>query len=315
MALHSVRIKEINEAKFAMMRRWDYNLRGPIDQDLTKRYVPQPIGAPLPPKKPLKAVVMVAGKGTRLRPLTDTTPKPLLPLYQHPILEYILDGIALTGIREIALIVGYKAEMFKDWIGTKYLANRGKVPCRANLKIDFIFQENVNGTGGALLLAKDWIGSAYAFVTYGDILMSWTVYSQMVDIFQKNNLKWFLVGNITSDPSSGAAIYYTDHLITGFIEKPPKTAPPTDLNNAGCYIFPPEIFALLAKTPLSPRGEVELTWPIIERVNQKLSPYLIKMTPEEFWCDVGTVPVYEQLQKDPTWVTRVKNIALPTKPQ
>ena len=106
--------------------------------------------------------------------------------------------------------------------------------------------------------------------------MSWSVYERIVDTFQKNNLEWYLVGNPTEDASAGAAIYYHDYWIDNMIEKPPKTAPFTDLNNAGSYIFPPVIFELLENTPLSARGEIELTAPIIDRIHQLLSPFLIK---------------------------------------
>lgn len=290
------------------MRKWDYNLRGPIKQDETKRYVPQKVGDPLPAPKPLKAVLLAAGKGTRLRPYTDSTPKPLLPLHGQPIMELILDGLLLTGIREVALIVGYKAEMIQEWVKNTYLPNFDSHPQRKDAKIEFIFQQNVNGTGGAVLLAKNWVGQQHCLVTYGDVLMSWSVYDRIVDIFQKNKLDWLLVGNPTDDPSAGAAIYYQDTWISDMIEKPPKTAPKTDLNNAGCYIFPAQIFPLLEKTGLSPRGEIELTAPVIERVKSKISPYLIKMSKEEFWCDVGTVEVYTRMNQDKEWLAKVKNI-------
>jgi NDP-sugar pyrophosphorylase family protein len=296
-----------------MMRKWEYILRGTIKQDEQHRYVPQKVGEPLPARKLLKSVVLVAGKGTRLRPLTDTVPKPLLPLHGHPILEYILDGIILSGVTQIALIVGYLEEMIRNWVKNDFLKKTRDAPWRISVQIDFIHQEKVNGTGGAVLLAKSWAGSTHCFVTYGDILMSWSAYADMVDLFQKNHLDWYLVGNPTEDPSMGAAIYYDQNWITDFIEKPPKTAPFTNLNNAGCYIFPPMIFDLLKKTPLSPRGEIELTAPIIDRIHNKQSPYLVKLGREEFWCDVGTVPVYEKLQKSTEWVDKVKNLRVEKK--
>jgi NDP-sugar pyrophosphorylase family protein len=287
-----------------MMRRWGYNLHGSIEQDKTLRYVPQDIDAPLPVPKPLKAVVLVAGKGNRLRPLTEKTPKPLLHAQGTPLLEYILDGLHQTGINEICLIVGYLEEQFRTWVKDVYLASSS----RSDIKIDFITQTNINGTGGAVLLAKEWVGESYVLVTYGDILMSWSVYDRMVDLFRKNELSWLLVGNPTEDASAGAAIYYEDTYILDMIEKPPKTAPKTDLNNAGCYIFPSEIFHLLENTHLSPRGEIELTAPIIDRIHQKKPPYLIKMRNDEFWCDVGTIPVLDKLNQDKSWLSSLMNI-------
>jgi bifunctional UDP-N-acetylglucosamine pyrophosphorylase/glucosamine-1-phosphate N-acetyltransferase len=83
------------------------------------------------------------------------------------------------------------------------------------------------------------------------------------------------------------------------IEKPPANAPPTDLNNAGIYVFEPFVFPLLHNTPLSPRGEIELTAPIIQEVARGAGPTLVRMGAEEFWCDVGTAAVYEVLVASP----------------
>ena len=95
------------------------------------------------PPKLLKAILLAAGKGTPLRPLTDTTPKPLLPLHDHPIMEYILDGISRAGVKEICLIVGYKAESIETWVNSEYLSqeNIDQNPWRQDLQFNFIFRK------------------------------------------------------------------------------------------------------------------------------------------------------------------------------
>ena len=257
--------------------------------------------------KQIKAVILAAGKGTRLGKLTDAVPKPLLRLHGKPVLEYILDGIAKTGIADICLVVGHQAFKIETWINQEYLTNLYTNPWRRELSINFIQQNCLNGTGGALLLAKDWVGKDNSIVTYGDILLSWSVYNRILNKFREKEKYWFLVGNTTDDPSSGAAIYYKDDLVIEFIEKPPKESPYTDLNNAGCYVFTPSIFQFLEETTVSQRGEIELTDPIIRRVNETKDVYLIRTKEEEFWYDIGNVDSFYNLNKTVNWIKKIKN--------
>ena len=112
------------------------------------------------------------------------------------------------------------------------------------------------------------------------------VYERIIDTFQKNNLEWFLVGNPTEDASAGAAIYYHDYWIDDMIEKPPKTAPPTDLNNAGCYIFPPEIFEALRSIKPGKGGEVWLIDAINLLKEQGVPVYTVEIEGAKYY-DTG----------------------------
>lgn len=257
----------------------------------------------------LKAVILAAGKGTRLLPLTTNLPKPLLSLHGIPILEFILDGIVRAGIRDIGIVIGFRSESIVEWIHTSYLAAIEMHPWRAHTIISSLPQADLNGTGGALLAARTWVGNSPMLVTYGDILLSWSVYHDVVAQHYLNPMEWIVVGNFTNDPSSGAAIYpnpQNPHRIIQMIEKPPRTAPPTDLNNAGLYVFPPAIFHHLVNAPLSPRGELELTTPIISRIEKGISPYLISVR-DAFWCDVGSPAIYAELQSSSTWISRIQD--------
>ncbi len=257
--------------------------------------------------KQIKAVILAAGKGTRLGKLTDDVPKPLLLLHGKPALEYILDGIAKMGIADICLIVGHQASKIESWINQEYLTNFQTNPWRKKLRINFIHQQNLNGTGGALLLAKDWVGKDNSLVTYGDILLSWSAYKRVLNKFREKEKHWVLVCNTTEDPSSGAAVYYKDDLVIEFIEKPPKDSPHTNLNNAGCYVFTPSIFQYLEETSVSQRGEIELTDPIIRRVNETRDVFHIRVKEEEFWYDVGNIDSFYNLNKSDDWIKRIKN--------
>ncbi len=257
--------------------------------------------------KQIKAVILAAGKGTRLGNLTEAIPKPLLLLHRKPVLEYILDGVAKTGITDICLVVGYQAFKIETWINQEYLTNFHTYSWRKELNINFIHQHYLNGTGGALLLAKDWVGKDNSFVTYGDILLSWSVYERVLNKFREKEKHWFLVGNTTDDPSSGAAIYYKEDLVIEFIEKPPKDSPYTDLNNAGCYVFTPSIFQFLEETTISQRGEIELTDPIAKRVHETKDVFLIRVKEEESWYEIGHIDNFNNLNKSVDWIKQIKN--------
>ncbi len=266
-------------------------------------------------KEVRKCVILTAGKGTRLQPYTYYAPKPLLKLHGKPILEFIIDGIVIhTPIREFLMIIGYKGEMIQKWCNEYYFR---KMKAKGiPISFTFIEQKEINGTGGATLLAEHWTGSENFMEVYGDILVYQPIYGELYKKFasqfensehlDKFNAKYAFVGNYTTDPSSGAAIYVDGSgMVTEMIEKPPKTAPPTNFNNAGLYIFTPRIFDELKKTGLSPRGEIELTAPIIEQIRNRNPPLFIGMKKEEFWCDVGTKAVFEALDLDETLEKKV----------
>lgn len=266
----------------------------------------------------LPAIILVAGKGTRLRPYTESIPKPLLELGGHPILEYILTNLIKVGVRYFIFITGYKEDIIRDWIQNVFCVKVFKEsddlfcfkPNATNecIGVSFIHQENVNGTGGAALLAETQIkenGYNDFFLTYGDILVSRSTYQRLIDMYSKEEADAYIVGNPTKDPSAGAAVYYDGNKVINFIEKPGLDAPKTDLNNSGVYIFHKDLFERLKNTKPSIRGEIELTQPIIDMVHEGRNVKVVKVQDEEFWCDVGTVEIYEQLNKDLSWKPKV----------
>jgi NDP-sugar pyrophosphorylase family protein len=264
----------------------------------------------------IPAVILAAGQGKRLMPYTEKLPKPLVTVGGKPILEYVLTHLIDAGIRHFFIVVGYQSDKIEQWIEDEFV--RG-IYCdyekRCSKKLgplgfSYIHQDDINGTGGAALLAEAHVldnGYNSFFLTYGDILVSTTVYRRIIQEYMldvQNNVKkdLYLVGNLTEDPSMGAALYYKGDRVVKLIEKPDKSVPKTDLNNAGIYIFNKDIFNRLKITPRSVRGEIELTWPIIEILKQENKVIkLIRMNPNEFWCDVGTVKVLEDLNRNTQW--------------
>ncbi len=249
-----------------------------------------------------KALILAAGKGTRLRPLTDRTPKPMLPIHGKPIIGYIIDGLILAGVREFYVVVGYLREQVEQ-----YLASR----TTSKVKLYPIHQENVNGTGGATLLAKGIINAPFV-LTYADILVSHAAYKRLISIAKvASSVSPALLANPVEDPSRGAAVYFknNDDKVEKIIEKPPAGTSSTKWNNAGCYVLGPSIFPEIEATPLSPRGEVEITATLQRILNRGETILGCRLAPGEFWCDVGIPDIYEKLNASTTWVTHLQNIA------
>ena len=105
------------------------------------------------------------------------------------------------------------------------------------IKIEYVKQKEINGTGGALLICEDLIKEDHFFLTWGDIIVSYSVYKEVIDIFKKENQDYILVANYTNDPFKGAAVYSENNYCIGIVEKPPEGKSKSNLNNGGIFIF------------------------------------------------------------------------------
>src|SRR5690349_24256619 len=110
----------------------------------------------------MKAVILAAGKGTRMKELTNEVPKPMLKVQGKPILEHIIQGIAAAGIRDIFIVTGFRAEVIENFFGDG---------SKWNLRIAYGRQLVQDGTGKAPELAKEFLGTSPFLLTYGDILV------------------------------------------------------------------------------------------------------------------------------------------------
>jgi NDP-sugar pyrophosphorylase family protein len=247
----------------------------------------------------LKAVVLCAGFGKRMSPYTDTYQKSMIPVHGKPLLEYILEGIIFAGLKELIIVVGYRKDQIIQYFqkGDKW-----------GIKIEYVEQQEINGTGGALLTCEDLIKNDHFFLTWGDILVQYNVYKEVIDIFKQENQDYVLVANETDDPYKGAAVYHENDYCTSIIEKPPIGKSRSELNNCGVFIFSKEIFKALKILKPSKRGEIELTEAINYGIQyQKWQIKLIKMKKTEFRGDFGNINVYEQLKKDKSWIKELSN--------
>src|SRR5215470_4318153 len=109
----------------------------------------------------MKAIILAAGKGTRMRELTQELPKPMLKVQGKPILEHIIDGLRTTGIGEFCVITGYRADVIENYFASG---------SRLGIQISYARQVVQDGTGKAPELAKSFVGADNFLLTYGDIL-------------------------------------------------------------------------------------------------------------------------------------------------
>jgi UDP-N-acetylglucosamine diphosphorylase/glucosamine-1-phosphate N-acetyltransferase len=190
----------------------------------------------------LKAVILAAGEGSRMRPLTCTRPKVMLPIANKPILEHLLIEAIAAGISEFIFVVGYHDEAVLDYFGN------GR---KWDIQIDYVKQRRQLGTADALKMVAD--------LTAGDFLL---VNGDMV--IGRGDIKEMAVKKDTTL----AVIEVSDTRGLGIVEEnkgkvvrihEKEENPPSHLANAGLYLLTPEIYKAISRTRKSPRGEYELT--------------------------------------------------------
>jgi len=219
------------------------------------------------------AVILAAGKGTRMGSVTNEIPKPMLLVHGKPMLQHILERLAVAGIENIFVIVGYRHEVienyFQGWPG-----------------LELRVQEPVNGTGSAARLAKDFAGNQPFLLTYADILCDPSEYLRCSAILARNpECAAVLAVKAVDDPWQGAAVYEEQGRIRSIIEKPPRGTSTTNWNSAGIYAFRPIIFRYLDCLQPSPRNEYELTSALDMMLEDSLE---LRISPiEGGWRDVG----------------------------
>ena len=196
----------------------------------------------------MKAVILVAGKGTRLQPLTDNTPKPMLNVAGRPLLEWMITRVKEAGISEILLVTNYLEDQIKEYF---------KDGSAQGVKLSYKTQEKTLGTANAFYQAKDFVGDSDFMALYGDHYIAEDVLKKLREHHKSGEAT--VSALLVDDPSQYGAFALEGDYIKEVVEKPPKGKEPSKYANVGVYIFPSKVFDYIQKTPLSPRGEFEIT--------------------------------------------------------
>ena len=248
----------------------------------------------------MKAVILAAGKGTRMKELTQEMPKPMLPAKGKPILQHILEGLLQAGIRDVFIVTGFRAEVVEDYFGDG---------SRWNARIMYGRQEVQDGTGKAPELAKSFIGAASFILTYGDILVEPETYQRMIHRYNEGYFSGVITVTRGKDVTKGGINLFDEQFCLKRLVEKPSLVQLEELRkegllrpndpawyNAGIYIFKPSLFDFTARLQKSPRGEYELT----DAVNGLVGAHhkLAGLEIEGPWVDVRDPEVLASLERE-----------------
>jgi UDP-N-acetylglucosamine diphosphorylase / glucose-1-phosphate thymidylyltransferase / UDP-N-acetylgalactosamine diphosphorylase / glucosamine-1-phosphate N-acetyltransferase / galactosamine-1-phosphate N-acetyltransferase len=194
----------------------------------------------------MKAVILAAGEGTRMRPLTANLPKPLLPVAGKPFLRHTLEAVREAGVREVTVLIGWQGHRIRELFG------KGD---GLGLSIAYEEQSERLGTAHAIGRLREHVDGAFLSVN-GDVVVRGDALRRLVAHHAKVRAPVMAVAEV-EDPRPFGVVELDDGMIVGLEEKP--KSPRSKLINAGIYVFEPDIFPLIDKTPKSSRGEYEIT--------------------------------------------------------
>lgn len=220
---------------------------------------------------PTDAVILVGGKGTRLRPLTLSAPKPMLPTAGLPFLTHLLARIEAAGIKHVVLGTSFKAEVFEDYFGDG---------SKMGLEIDYVFETEPLGTGGGIRNVLPKLRGDNVMVFNGDVLGG-TDLNGILATHEKTDADVTLHLVRVGDPRAfGCVPTDEDGRVSAFLEK--TQDPPTDQINAGCYVFKREIIEQIPEgRPVSVEREV---FPNLLAEGKRVFGHV----DSSYWRDMGT---------------------------
>jgi len=244
-----------------------------------------------------KAVILAAGRGTRMRELTAAVPKPMIEVRGKPVLQHIVEGLRDAGTKDLLVIVGYRADAVQDFFGDG---------SRYNVAIHYKTQTVQDGTGRVVELAHDFVTDRPFILAYGDILVDPENYERVVNL--PDDVEAILTVTRGEDVSKGGAVFVNEGMeVVDIREKVQPVAGIGDAGscdhrsrlqpfyNAGLYAFRPSIFDFTVKLKPSPRGEYELTDAIRDLAQSGKKVKAVELSGE--WADVRDPEILERLNQ------------------
>jgi mannose-1-phosphate guanylyltransferase len=230
----------------------------------------------------VKAVVLVGGQGTRLRPLTLTTPKPLLPIANVPFLERQLTWLGRYGVDEVVLSLGYLPESFEQHFSDDRFGD---------IKLRFVVEREPLGTAGGIRFAAEGIDERL-LVCNGDVLTDLDLVA-LVRFHDEREAAATIALTQVGDPSAfGVVPTRADGEVVAFVEKPPRDQAPTNWINAGTYVLEPDVV-----DSIPPRFTVSIERETFPRMLEAPGR-LYAMQSHAYWLDIGTPQKFLEAQLD-----------------
>jgi dTDP-glucose pyrophosphorylase len=232
-----------------------------------------------------KAVLLAAGRGTRMRELTQELPKPMLQVRGKPVLQHIIEGLRDAGLTDFLIIVGWRAEVVRDFFGDG---------SKLGVRMEYATQVVQDGTGKVVELAREFVGSDPFVLSYGDILIAPENYPRIGAALAGAEAVVSVKRN--EDVTQGGAVFVNENFeLIDLREKPKPGEPTSPWYNAGIYAFRSSVFDYIAKLERSPRAEYELTDAIrnLALAGQKVQAFELAGN----WADVRDPEILAQLNR------------------
>jgi mannose-1-phosphate guanylyltransferase len=228
----------------------------------------------------MQAVILVGGEGTRLRPLTSTVPKPVVPLVDRPFISYMLDWLHEHGIDDVIMSCGFLASGVRNVLGDG---------SAYGVKLRFVEEPDPRGTAGALKFAEPMLDERFVMLN-GDVLTDIDI-SRQVTQHERTGARATLALVPVEDPSAYGLVHLEDdHSVRDFVEKPSPDAIDTHLISAGAYVLERRILELVPpERHVSIEREV---WPLL------IGDGLYGFPSDSYWLDIGTPERYLQATFD-----------------
>lgn len=228
----------------------------------------------------MKAFLLVAGLGTRLRPITNKIPKCLVPVGGKPLMAYWFDLFEKHGVTEVLINLHHLPEKVQEFV-TSY---------PTSLKVKMFYEERLFGSGGTVWVNRNWVqDESYFLIAYGDNLTNANL-KNLIDFHNNHNPVLTMAVFKTKNPHEcGIATIDDKNTIISFEEKPAN--PISNLANAGLFVATPAIFDYF---PENDHGTLDFGFDILPKLVGKMKAYIL----EEYLEDIGTLDRYKKANKD-----------------
>jgi NDP-sugar pyrophosphorylase family protein len=230
----------------------------------------------------MQAVILVGGEGTRLRPLTYGTPKPMVPIMNVPFLARTLERLYAAEIHDVILAAGYMPQAIVDYFGDG---------TQLNMKVTYVIEETPLGTAGAIKNVEEHITGPF-FVLNGDILTSLDFRAMREYHHDKGGIGTLHLIPVEDPSPFGCVVHDESGRVTAFVEKPSKGEAPTNEINAGTYLLEREILDFI---PPNQNVSIErATFPEVIKAGKSLYAF----TTNDYWLDLGRPEQYLAAHRD-----------------
>lgn len=230
--------------------------------------------------RPLRAMVLAAGAGTRLRPLTYETPKPMMPVVNRPVLHHVLDNLARHGIRDVVMNLHMHPEQVKRYCGDG---------SRWGLQIRYSEEKALLGTAGAVKKVERWLKDGPFLIMSGDGVSDVDLTALWDFHRRKRSFATMATKAVDAKFPFGITLSNPNGRIKGFVEKPSWGQFFSNQVNTGIYLFEPGVLKLI------PKGFYDFghdVWPKLLKLKRPIHAWEWK----GYWCDVGSIPEYRNAQ-------------------